>query len=224
MTQVSVVSCSVRPEGLKLVEKALKRQTFKDWEWIQQGKSRENRAGEYWTIYTDYNEAVKKAKGELIISIQDHTFFKPDALQKFWQHYQDDKKSIISGVGNKYSDDTFTVMTWKDPRQRDDYGSFYQCMPEDLEWNFLAIPKEAIYAVGGFDEYFNAYSSLCGLDVIMRLDILGGYKFYLDQTNITYSTEHGRMKDWDKFTPFNGVWQKRLQEYRVAKFKLDYLK
>lgn len=215
MPKISVITPSVRPLGQKIVEKALRRQNFKDFEHIIQGKSRENKEGEYWTVYTDYNEAVKKAKGELIVSIQDHTFFKPDALEKFWQHYQDDKKSIISGVGNKYSDETFNVMTWKDPRQRDDQGSYYQCSPEDLEWNFLAIPKEAILAVGGFDEYFNKYSSLCGLDVIMRLDILGGYRYYLDQTNVTYSTEHGRMKDWDENLPFNGAWQKRLEDYRT---------
>ncbi len=222
MPKISVISCSIRPTGIALVEKALKRQQFQAFEWIIQGKSRENKEGEYWTIYTDYNEAVKKAKGELIVSIQDHTSFKPDALDKFWQHYQDDKKSIVSGVGGKYTDDTWTVQSWADPRQRADQGSFYQCSPEDLEWNFLAIPKEAIYQVGGFDESLNAYSSLCGLDVIMRLDILGGWKYFLDQTNTTKSTEHGRMEGWEEHLPFDGPWQKRLDEYKT-KPVLNYL-
>jgi len=224
MPKISVITPSVRPEGLKLVEKALKRQTFRDFEFIPQGKTRENKEGEYWTIYSDYNEAIKKSKGELIISWQDHTFAKPDTLERFWNHYQNDKHAIVSAIGNKYQDENFIVQTWQDPRQRSDQGSFYECNFNDIEINLASFPREAFYAVGGFDEFFNAYSSLCGLDVLARLLIIGGWKFYLDQTINSYSTEHGRMANWEENLPFGagGAWEKKLQEYRINP-KLNYL-
>lgn len=221
--KISCVTCSIRPEGLKLVEKALRRQTFRDFEWIVQGKSRENEEGEYWTIYTDYNEAVKKAKGELIISLQDYTYLKPDALERFWKHYETDKTALVSAVGNKYQDDDFFVTTWSDPRQRDDQGSFYECNFNDIEWNACAVPKKAIYSVGGFDEELNKYSSLCGLDVLARLLIIGGWKFYLDQSIKSYSLEHNRLPLWNERTPFNGAWENKLKEYRNKPI-LGYLK
>ncbi len=219
--KISVITCSVREAGLPLIAYALAKQNFTDYEWVVDTMSVKN-PGDYWGVYKAYNRAVKRARGELIVSVQDYTSFNPDALDKFWTHYQDDPKGIVSGVGNKYADDTWTVMTWKDPRERDDKPSFGPCIPEEIEWNFCSIPKAAIYAVGGFDEWGDKYSSLCGLDVIMRLGIQGGWMFYLDQTNKTYSLEHGRLPNWEENIPFNGPWQERLKEY-VKNPVLHYL-
>jgi len=219
---ISVITPSIRPEGLALVEKALKRQTFKDFEWIVDTSSEKNE-GDYWGIYKAYNRLLKKCKGELLVTVQDYTFFNPEGLEKFWFHFQQEPKTIVSGVGNKYSDDTWTVKTWQDPRERDDQGTFYQCFYNDIELNYSAWPKEAFYAVGGFDEYLDKYSSLCGLDVLDRLNMIGGWDFKLDQTNKSYSLEHGRLPGWDEFTPFNGAYDKRRQTY-VANPKLSYLK
>jgi len=219
---ISVITPSIRPEGLALVEKALKRQTFKDFEWIVD-TSPEKNEGDYWGIYKAYNRLLKKCKGELVVTVQDYTFFNPGGLEKFWFHFQQEPKTIVSGVGNKYSDDTWTVKTWQDPRERDDQGTFYQCFYNDIELNYSAWPKEAFYAVGGFDEYLDKYSSLCGLDVLDRLNMIGGWNFKLDQTNKSYSLEHGRLPGWDEFTPFNGAYDKRRQTY-IANPKLSYLK
>lgn len=223
MPKITVICPSIREGGTKLVEKALKRQTFRDFEFIHQGRSREKKEGEYWTLYSDMNFAVKKAQGELIISWQDFTYLKPDALERFWQHYQDNKKSLVSAVGNKYSDEDFLVQTWTDPRERSDQGSFYECNWNDIEWNACSVPKAAIYAVGGWDEELNKYSSLCGLDILARLQLMGGWKFYLDQTIKSYSTEHGRLPNWEENSPFKGAWEQKLKEY-TKNWKLDYLK
>jgi hypothetical protein len=213
MPKISVITCSVRPEGIPIVEKALRRQTFQDFEHIIQGAEAKKNPGDYWTIYKDYNISLHKAKGKLIVSWQDFTFAKPDALEKFWGHYMANPKALVSGVGDKYSDDTFTVKTWADPRKRSDQGSFYPCFFNDIEWNFCAVPKEAVYAVGGFDEYLDKYSSLCGLDVLDRLNILGGWEFYLDQTNESFSLEHGRLPKWEENLPFNGPYDERRKAY-----------
>jgi len=234
---ISVITPSVRHEGLPVVEKALKRQTM-DFEWLIGSPTRpENLTipfiwvkdppkdkGDYWVLFKSYNALIRECKGELIVSIQDHTFFDPEALEKFWYHYQEEPKTLVTGVGNKYSDETWMTTTWQDPRERTDYGSYYQCSHRDIEFNFCSIPTEAFYAVGGFDEYMDKYSSLCGLDVVERLNAIGGWDFKIDQTNRSYSTEHGRPDGWEENNAIYGPWTERVKFYIENGPVLDYLK
>ena len=204
MPGISVITPTVRPEGLALVAKALKRQSFRDFEWVISNpvgivvfpesleqpmrilKDPPKKKGDSWSVYKAYNQAVRAASGELILSCQDFTYAKSDALQKFWDHYQEDNKVIVTGVGNKYENDEWIVQTWQDPRQRTDQGTYYGCFYNDIEWNFCAIPRKAILEVGGFDETLDRYSSLCGLDVLDRLNIKGGWDFKIHQTNESF--------------------------------------
>ena len=220
---ISVITPSIRKEGLKLVEKALKRQTLDEYEWIVNDKRYE---GGVWGLGRAYNDLIRQAKGELIVSWQDYTFANPDCLSRFWNCYEKNPNSIVSAVGNKYKDDSFMVKTWQDPRQRSDQGTFYECYPWDIEANLCAVPKQAFYDVGGFDEEmdFIAY----GFDargVFERLDMVDGYKFYLDQANESFSLEHDRPKDWDK-NNFILTWldykAKNIEKGRYP--ALDYLK
>lgn len=208
-TLISVLTPSIRKPGLALVEKALKRQTFDSFEWLVGSTVSpelplakhvvDDFKGGIWSLNRIYNRMIEKATGELLVSWQDYTFANPDALSRFWNCYYDNPQSIISGVGNKYKDDTWTVKTWQDPRQRSDQGSFYECYPWDVEGNFSAWPKQALLDVGGFDEQmdFEGY----GFDargVMERIDLMGGYKFYLDQQNESFSLEHDRPEGWDE--------------------------
>jgi hypothetical protein len=235
---ISVITPTVRKEGLALIEKALKRQTFQDFEWIITSPfdptyeykkcdawvvSFEKEPEDYWTVYKDYNRAIAASKGELIVSWQDFTYTKPDTLERFWFHHMNEPKTIVGAVGNKYSDDSWTVLNWKDPREREDQGAFYQCYYNDIELNLSAFPREAFYAVGGFDEYLDKYSSLCGLDVLDRLNMLGGYDFKLDQTIKSYSLEHPRLPGWEENLPFAKAYPERRLTY-LANPKLSYLK
>lgn len=224
--KISVITPTVRPEGLELVRKALKRQTIKEFEWliispwpfdnpkestwIQDPQIKE---GNYWSLNMAMNKAIAKAKGELIVSWQDYTYAKPDALEKFWFHYQQEPKTLVSGVGNKYMDDMWIAKTWQDPRERDDQGTYYPCYPSDIEYNFCAVPKAALYAVGGYDESLDKYAGMDGYSVSDRLGILGGWDFKLDQTNKSYSLEHGRLPEWDKCNALGAIYNEKRKEY-----------
>jgi len=221
--KISVITCSVRPEGLKLVEKALKRQTFKDFEWIIQGRDGEIPKGCVWTLNRDYNMAIAKAKGELIVSWQDYTYASPQALEKFFYYFKTEPKTLVTGVGNKYTDDSFTTQTWRDPRDRSDQGSFYPCFFCDIEWNFCSVPKAALYAVGGFDEWLDYYYGMDGYSVLDRLNLLSGWDFKIDQTNRSYSLEHSRPEDWEEKNALHGPYNERRKQY-MANPVLDYLK
>ena len=230
--KITIITPSIRRDGLAIVNRGIRRQTTEDFEWLVVSpedygygtwvKDPGKNEGDYWSVYKAMNEAVRHAKGEIVVSWQDHTYAPPDTLEKFLDHYNREPKTIITGVGNKYSDESFMVKTWQDPRERNDQGSFYGCYPNDIELNLASFPTEAFYKVGGFDEDLDKYSSLCGLDVLMRLDMVGGYDFKIDQTIKSYSTEHGRLPGWDENTPFNGIWQKKLLEY-ADKPVLSYL-
>ena len=101
-------------------------------------------------------------------------------------------------MGNKYSDDKWIVKTWQDPRQRSDQGTFYPCFFNDIEGNFCAVPRKAFYDVGGFDESLDEKAGMDFYSVMDRLNLIGDWDFHLDQTNESFSLEHGRLSDdWD---------------------------
>lgn len=231
--KISILTPTIRHEGLILVEKALKRQTISpnyfEWVigspteptnltlpyvWVKDPKKLKN---DYWTIYKSYNQMLRQAKGTLITTFQDYTYTKPDTLERFWNHYLAEPKTIVGAVGNKYTDDTWTVMSWKDPREHNNYGegAYYQCNYNDIELNLSSFPRQSFFDVGGFDESLDAYSSACGIDVLARLNLVGGWDFKLDQSLKSFSLEHGRLPNWEENNPFNnGVWIEKLKQYQ----------
>jgi len=192
--KISVITPTVRVEGLRVVAKALREQTFQDFEWLISSpntipileevfggvadytdkfpmrvvveptktgfvnevfiyKDPPKPIGAFWTLNRAYNQMIKQAKGDLIVSWQDFTYATPEALAKFWYYFTHDYgHALISGTGHKYDDDTWKEVVWEDPRRRMDQGTFYTCVWTDVEWNFCSCPKKALYAIGGFDE------------------------------------------------------------------------
>lgn len=208
--KITVLTPTIRPKGLALVEKALNRQTFTEFEWLV-GTRRdlwENTTrgrlvvddfkGGYWSLNRIYNKMVRYSRGELLVSWQDYTFSDPTTLEKFWLHYKTNPNALVTAVGNKYETEKFMVQTWQDPRERDDQGSFYDCYPWDIEANLCSIPKNSIMTVGGFDEQMDFEGF--GFDargVFERIDMMGG-EFKIDQSIKSYSLNHDRPEGWDE--------------------------
>jgi hypothetical protein len=154
------------------------------------------------------NLALKKAKGELIVSYQDNIWIPPQGLDKFWEAYKS-TGGCITGVGHIYEklvDGKPENQVWTDPRMRTDLGTFYECMPNDWELNWCCAPKKAFYDIGGFDETMDRLYGMDNVDVAQRMD-KKGYKFYIDQTNECRGLYSERRPDWDKkhwlFNGFN---------------------
>ena len=237
MVKISVLTPSNRKiEGLELVKNALLRQSFRDYEWIIGSPTRPDintefiwvedppkNEGDYWCLNKLYNKMLLHCNGELVVSIQDFTSFNPTALGKFWFHYEKDPLAIVSGIGDKYASEEFVAKVWQDPRRRDDFGTYYECNPADIEWNFASCPKRALFEVGGFDEELDKYAGMDAYSVMDRLDMMGKYKFYLDQTNESYSLEHGRYKDWEDRNAIHGPYQKRRVFYMENGPALSYI-
>lgn len=245
--KVSVITPTIRKEGLKLVEDSLKRQTFPkdDFEWLIGSKFDpeiswsswviDDFSGGYWTLNRIYNRLVSIAKGTLVISLQDFIYIPPDGLQKFWDSYVD-KSGIITGVGDQYEEVNKwgkpQIKIWSDPRKRLDQGSFYECYPNDAEWNWCAIPRDAFFRIGGMDEQLDTLGfGGDQLQAVQRMDA-AGYKFFIDQTNESFTLRHGRedfggQEAWDKnHVLFNGKYEQRMTELHTNSpwWKLQYLK
>jgi len=232
MAQISIITPSIRPKGLEIVWKALRRQTFQDFEWLigstfmpKHGKwVKDNFEGGKWTLNRIYNKLIKEAQGEIIVSWQDFTYAKPDTLEKLAFHLKEN--IIVGGVGDKYTGDDFMVKIWKDPRKTQKYGTYYETTFDNIEWNLCGLRKEAIYDVGGFDEGADfEYLGMDGYGVNERLNELG-YKFYLDQTMESRSLTHGRIPDWEKLNGIHGKYTERRDKLRAKGkwVKMPYLR
>ncbi len=225
---ISVIQVTNRFGGFDILWSSLRRQTFKDWELIYCDTLHDIRAlavKEYtkddprvvhfkqtpkdpeaktWLAHAE-NQAIKQVKGELIVFLQDFIFIKPDALEKFWLQYNNDKNCFVSGVGHQYQSEPVTnpnglitvfskpqtqlpqQIVWQDPRLRKDLGSFYECKPEDWEINFAMCPRKMLFDIGGMDESYDYVGfAFDNVSAAFRGYALG-YKPYLDQSNESFS-------------------------------------
>lgn len=239
MSKISVITPTIRKDGLEIVRKALKRQTFKDFTWYIGSKFdpgiaeatwvQDDFVGGYWTLNRIYNRLVQSTKlsspGEddehLIVSLQDNIWVEKDGLQKFYT-CQKEKGGLISGVGDQYEEQDSRgkpqIICWNDPRRTNKFGSFYECLWNDCEFNWACFSRKLFLNVGGMDEEldFKGYGG-DQLQLCERLNDYGAH-FYLDQTNESFTLRHGRedfggQKNWDSnHVLFNGEYQKRRQE------------
>ncbi len=225
---LSVITPSIRKDGLTLVRNSLQKQEFKDFEWLIGSKFdpeisearwiRDDFEGGFWTLGRCWNKLYKNVQGKLIVHWQDWVWAKEDALQKFWDNYQSGKK-IISGIGdqyegvNKYGRPS-SVKVWVDPRRTLEYGSLYECNFQDIEYNFCAVEQSLIQKYGGADSGLDFLGF--GGDLLQMSDRMndGGEHFWLDQSNESFSVYHEReKKDWDKnHILFNGRYNERKKE------------
>ena len=241
---VSVISASKRPERLEITKKCLDRQTSKSFEWIIVAPQKEfitlnrlyghednikvlgdppKREEDVYALNKAINAGIKASKGSLLVLLQDSIWIAPDALQKFWYHFTNNPYACVSGVGDQYDelDENGKPVhkIWLDPRKRTDLGSFYECLPQDWEINYASLPKHLIYEIGGWDEEMDIHYAWDNVAVSYRLAEVGA-KFYLDQTNESFSYVHDRSNNWETENWGNHNFREWLSKRPV---KLDYL-
>ena len=220
MARLSVLTVSNRPDRLDIIKKCLDKQIFKDFEWLVEDFVDPKKL---WSFNEASNKGIKKCNGDLIVFIQDSIWFNPDTLAKFNFHFQNNPQACVSGVGDQYDqlDENGKPVhkVWLDPRKRADMGSFYECNPDDWEINFASVPKNLIYEIGGFDEEMDQHYGMDNVAFALRLKQIGA-KFFLDQTNESFSLQHPRRADWDEnyWSNFNF-----LEWLAKRPVKLDYL-
>lgn len=81
--KISVITPSIRPDGLKVVFESLQAQTFKEFEWLP----RLSVPGPKPDLCYQFNKALDESTGELIVFLQDYIRIQPDALESIWNIY-----------------------------------------------------------------------------------------------------------------------------------------
>lgn len=213
MPKITVFTCSIRPRGLEIVRESLLKQTFRDFEWIVDLN---------WTGKHDLNAAdnrcIKRAKGELLVSIQDYTKIEPDALQRIWEAYQKDKDTFFTFPVGKVDNEEYSgepKWDWRtSPQAQMDWRGW--------EMDFGACPKDAMYKIGGFDEEIDGVWAGCNLNVACRAD-LAGYKFKCIPDIRGIAFDH----DAHEPHPFRADYKPLLVNMRMDEFrngtKIDFL-
>jgi hypothetical protein len=142
MPKISVLSASIRPEGLEVTRQSLLAQTFRDFEWIVDI----NWTGEP-DLNTSYNRMLRRANGDLMVSLQDHISIAPDALQRAWDYYVAHPDRFVTFPVSQGEADKWD---WR--------GALPEHQAREMDWecDFGMAPMKALKEIGGFDEHLDS--------------------------------------------------------------------
>ena len=155
MPKITAITPTIRPAGLDHVARGLKEQTFRDFEWLVDVN---------YTGKVDFNQAmnrlVRRAEGELIVSIQDYITVTPTTLEEFWKAHQEHPAFYTAPVIKEGKEDWRVKGTGK---------------RNWTEWeiDLGSAPREALFRIGGFDEGLDQYWGFDNVNVGMRADMAG---------------------------------------------------
>jgi glycosyltransferase involved in cell wall biosynthesis len=186
--KITVITPSIRPEGLKVTFNTLREQTFQDFEWL----TRMSLPGDKSDLCYQMNQAIREANGELIVFLQDYIEIGKDGLQRIWDRYQAEKAAYqyvcwTMPVGKKDMDNPGKV-TW-------DWRSYGEEQEEitferwEIDWG--AAPRAA-FAEEEFAEEYDAGFGWENVDLAYRL-MKNGWKFKVDRYNEAEATDHDKM-------------------------------
>lgn len=259
--KVSVVMPTARYGGLDILHESMKHQTFRDFEVLVVDELHRkevihdlgynyveppiSRPGMWWNLDASLNKAIRQAKGELIVQLNDYVYVPPDGIQKFVSRHTQEPNGLISGVSDQYlappSDDPkglYSVWNtplgipggqkvFSDPRKEANNQGFYLTIPLLFEGNWCAYPRQAWVDVGGYDEAFDAGWGYDNVEFAERTTFYG-YHVFLDTENEVQCWSHIRLFDEQRrrdeapnnntlYSYLSRAWYKKL-----APTKLNY--
>lgn len=212
--KISVLTPSIRMGGLNIVQKGLEKQTFPNdsFEWltelglVSQGHS----------LNSAYNRMLRRAKGELVVSLQDYMLIRPDYLQKWWDAYQANPNAFMTAPVGKVDDLNYSSQPQWDWRafRNDENASIRPCEWDCWEIDNGAAPIAALKQIGGFDEALDGHWSADNVNVGCRAQ-LAGYEFKCLFDNPALAYNH----DLHIKHPFRDSFDGILNTKRMAMFR-----
>ena len=155
-----------------------------------------------------FNRMLKRAKGELIIFMEDYTKATTEGLRKFWEAYQKDSSVFWTAPLGKTLDWKHLEWDWRAYADAND--TTYNCW--EIDWG--AAPKKALFEIGGFDEELDNYWSCDNVNVAYRA-YLNGYKFKNMFDNPAVAYDHNKVMKH----PFANNYNPDFNKERMATFK-----
>lgn len=209
---ISVVTPSIRPKGLEIIQDCLKKQTLQDFEWLV-----ELGLGKEYDLNRAQNRMLRRAKGELIVFLQDFIQIPNNGLESFWNAYQSDKNTFFTAPVGKTLDYKDISWDW-----RTSPGASMDWTMWEIDW--AAAPLKAIRQIGGFDEWLDGKTwTFDNVNVGCRAD-MAGFKFKNLMENKAIAYNHDAVMPH----PFRSNWHPEHHNERLNFFrhgnKIDYLK
>lgn len=201
--KISVLTPSIRPEGLKVVQESLEKQTLQDFEWLVElgipGKGHDLNAA--------FNRMLKRAKGELIVFLQDYIKIPAKGLENFWDAYQKQPDTFLTAPVGKTLDWETNEWDW-----RAHPDAKMQWRGWEIDWG--AAPLKCLQAIGGFDEELDKYWSSDNVNVAARAN-LKGYKFDCLIKNPAIAWNHDKVLPH----PFRDKFNQEFVSQRISLFE-----
>jgi hypothetical protein len=211
---VTVITPSIRPKGLEIVQNSLSKQTMQDFEWLTEVGIPEKGHD----LNESYNKMLKRAKGELIVFYQDWIKIPKDGLEKFWEAYKDEPKFYTAPVGKVKNKDFTGEPEWdwrNHPESNMDWKRW------EIDWG--AAPLEALKDIGGFDEALDQYWSFDNVNTGLRARE-GGYEFGIIRNNKAIAYDHDEFNDHPFRSRYNPDFHnQRLDKIRKGEVEINYI-
>lgn len=190
---ISVLTASVRPDGLPMVARCLSAQTEARWEWlislpadkigrfvatdprIRVLADPPRRPGDFYRLNGAWNGLVREARADLCVFACDWIHFEPDALERFLGSYREDPLSCVSAPGHHYEQvwNNKPEVLWEgDPRQHE-VGPDGRMPWHMYELSLASAPRQKLIEVGGFDEDYDRVAGMSEKECAGRLSAAG---------------------------------------------------
>lgn len=212
--KISILSPTIRgQEGLNPNAESIASFTFPadEFEWLT-----EESDGTQHDLNAAFNRMLRKAKGELIVFMEDYTKATTNGLIKFWEAYQKEPNVFWTAPLGKTLDWVKVAWDWR--AYADAIETTYNCW--EIDWG--AAPKKALFEIGGFDEELDKYWSGDNVNVAYRA-YLNGYKFKNLFNNPAVALDHDKLMNHPFRKNFNPAFQKeRMDSFKPGE-KLTYL-
>lgn len=220
--KISVVTPTIRPEGLKIIQECLARQTFADFEWLVEIGI----PGNGHDLNAAFNRMLKRAKGELIVFLEDYTKIMDSGLERFWEAYEKHPRTFFTsplGKVDKLMDSVEKPRwDWRAWKQSEKQVDFTDCLSRCWEIDWGAAPKSALFEIGGFDEELDKHWSGDNVSAAVRAE-LAGYEFKCLFTNPAVAWDHDKHEKHPFREKYNTSFiNDRVNAYKAG-LKIDYL-
>ena len=188
MPQISILSPTIRGlQALRPIEQSLRDQTLQSFEWlIEIGDGRTH------SLNRDFNAMLRRARGELVVFVEDFLWFPQDGLQKFYDAYKASpryfftapvpKAQSYNDLGKQMRWCGQVVEEWRSAR-----GGMIDWRHFEIDWG--AAPLQALKDLGGFDEYMDEAWSNDSSNLAFRAH-LAGWLFWNLKDNPAMGLNH----------------------------------
>lgn len=162
----SIITPTIRPEFLNITQECLENQTFQDFEWLVECGLR----NKGFTLSQDLNKMLKRAKGEIVVMLQDCIKVEPDFLEKI---------NALEDLENTFYTFPIGKIIKEDDEPKWDWRHFFDVrdiQPQEWEADLATAPLKAFKDIGGYDERYDEGWSWENCGVAYRANYLN-YKF-----------------------------------------------